>query len=643
MKLSTQLSSSLLVFLLAVFVGSFLINVKMTKEYVSEQLATHAQDTATSLGLSISPYMGQDSGMFVAETMVNAIFDRGYYKEIILKNSDGETVLTKQNPNKIDTVPTWFTQLVKVTPPVEKTEINDGWVMAGELYVQSHPGLANEKLWETITQSAVMFFGAFIIAYIFLLFIIRTITKPLGIVVEKINDIQNQKFSQINYKPFTTELSFITNAVNRLSRSIEGMFAELTARAEEFKSIAFEDNLTKLLNRNAFIRHMSALLSESSSHDGGYLLLVRCSQLAEVNNKLGANTGDAYVSNIANTLKKCTTSQISKTAIFRISGADFAVVFEGINKEDCEIKLSEISTNLGSIDPLKTGNKAAWLGASIFSNNDALSEIMERADSALLAASKTEQGWQFASELSFINSNTEWRERLNFILEKQRAELLLQPITNSSEVIVRYHEVLARFKGRGAEGYIPMSQLIPASERLNLVPEIDKLVCKLAIDKLGVDCKPIGINLSMASIASDDFRKWITALLQLTPSLAKQLVFEIEDMTIVQYKNETLAFCHAVRELGCKITIEHFGENLASLAGIRAIQPDFLKVSGKLTKGIEESRDNQLFVSSLVSIANGLNIQVIAELVETEKESTALTKVGVMFKQGYLFSKPVQW
>ena len=615
----------------------------MTKEYVSEQLATHAQDTATSLGLSISPYMGQDSGMFVAETMVNAIFDRGYYKEIVLKNSDGDTVLTKQNPNKIDTVPEWFTQLVKVTPPVEKTEINDGWVMAGELYVQSHPGLANEKLWETITQSAIMFFGAFIIAYIFLLFIIRTITKPLSIVVEKINDIQNQKFSQINYKPFTTELSFITNAVNRLSRSIEGMFAELTARAEEFKSIAFEDSLTKLLNRNAFIRHMSALLSESSSHDGGYLLLVRCSQLAEVNNKLGANDGDTYVSNIAETLKTCTSSQISKTAIFRISGADFAVVFEGINKEDCEIKLYEISTSLGSIDPLKTGNKAAWLGASIFSNNDSLSEIMERADSALLAASKTEQGWQFASELSFINSNTEWRERLNFILEEQRAELLLQPITNSSEVIVRYYEVLARFKGKGAEGYIPMSQLIPASERLNLVPEIDKLVCKLAVDKLGGDAKPIGINLSMASIASENFRKWIIALLQNTPANAKQIVFEIEDMTIVQYKNETLAFCLAVRELGCKITIEHFGENLASLAGIRAIQPDFLKVSGKLTKGIEESRDNQLFVSSLVSIANGLNIQVIAELVETEQESTALAKVGVMFQQGYLFSKPAQW
>lgn len=615
----------------------------MTKEYVNEQLATHAQDTATSLGLSISPYVGDDSAMFMAETMITAIFDRGYYREIVLKNNDGETVLLKQNPNKIDTVPDWFTKIVKVTPPIEKTELNDGWAIAGELYVQSHPGLANEKLWETITQSAVMFFLAFVIAYVCLLFIIKAITKPISIVVEKINDIQNQKFSQISYKPFTTELSFITNAVNRLSRSIEGMFAELTARAEEFKSIAFEDNLTKLLNRNAFIRHMSAILSASETHNEGYLLLVRCSQLADINNKLGAGMGDAYVNNIAKAIMRGSYAQLEKTSIFRISGADFAVVFEDITKEDCELRLEQITNSLSSIDPLKTGIRAAWLGASIFSSKDSLSEIMEKADSALLAASKTELGWQFASELAFINSNTEWRERLNFILQEKRAELLLQPVTTSSKELVRYHEVLARFKGRGAEGYIPMSQLIPASERLNLVPEIDKLVTTLAISKLKNDCKPIGINLSMASIASNEFRVWLLSYLAELPEFAKYLSFEIEDMTIVQYKEKTLGFCSSVREFGCKITIEHFGENLASLSGIRAIQPNFLKISGKLTKGIEENRDNQLFVSSLVSIANGLNIQVIAELVETEIESQHLSRIGVKFQQGYLFSKPTQW
>ena len=84
MRLSTQLSSSLLVFLILVFAGSFIINVKLTREYVNEQLATHAQDTATSLGLSVTPYLGDANGLIVAETMVNAIFDRGFYQYIAL-------------------------------------------------------------------------------------------------------------------------------------------------------------------------------------------------------------------------------------------------------------------------------------------------------------------------------------------------------------------------------------------------------------------------------------------------------------------------------------------------------------------------------------------------------------------------------
>ena len=228
MKLSNQLSISLLIFLLAVFIGSFLINVKLTREYVNEQLATHAQDTATSLGLSISPYVAEEGGLPVAETMINAIFDSGYYQTILLTDLDGKPVIVRENPNKIDTVPTWFTNVVEVTPPTKETNLTDGWNMSGYLAVKSHPGLANEKLWESITQSAIMFSAAFVVAYIVLFFIIRAITKPLSIVISKITDIQQLEFSQIEYKPFTKELSFIVAAVNKLSHSVESMFKELS-------------------------------------------------------------------------------------------------------------------------------------------------------------------------------------------------------------------------------------------------------------------------------------------------------------------------------------------------------------------------------------------------------------------------------
>ena len=643
MRLSTQLSTSLLVFLILIFAGSFAINVKLTREYVNDQLATHAQDTATSLGLSITPHLGEANGIAVAETMVNAIFDRGFYQYITITDMEGNLLIEKRNPDTVDTVPAWFTDIVEVTPPVEKTELNVGWTMAGELAVQSHPGLANKTLWESVKQSAFMFFAAFVFAYIALLFIITAITKPLRIVVDKIDDIQNQKFSHINYKPFTKELSFITQAVNRLSSSVEIMFKELTQKAEQFRTQAYEDSLTGLQNRSAFTRHMNALLSKTATADEGYVILVRLAQLNTINMTLGAQEGDNYVNTVAKELKSFTSSIQETAFLFRVSGADFVLVTEAMTKQDCEAHLQALSIVLSRCNPLKDGSKAVWIGAAQFNDQQSFSEIMENADSALMAATKQPNGWQFASELSHIHSNTAWKERLNHILQQQYADIVIQPVMNVKLNSPSYFEAFARFKEKSSGNAIPMSQLIPASERLNLIPEVDKLVVNLVVQKLASNKRDIAINIANASLANFAFRQWLLSLLNQNKALCTHLVFELEDSALIHHKAESIPLCKSLVSLGCKITIEHFGENLASLAGLRAIQPHFVKISGKLTKEIHADKDSQLFVTSLLSIARGLSIEVIAELVENEAESVALTRLDVVYQQGFYFSKPMLW
>lgn len=643
MRLSTQLSTSLLVFLILVFAGSFIINVKLTREYVNEQLATHAQDTATSLGLSITPHLGEANGIAVAETMVNAIFDRGFYQYITITDMEGNLLIERRNPDTVDTVPTWFTDIVEVTPPVEKTELNNGWTMAGELAVQSHPGLANKTLWESVKQSAFMFFAAFVFAYIALLFIITAITKPLRIVVDKIDDIQNQKFSHIKYKPFTKELSFITKAVNRLSSSVEVMFKELTQKAEQFRVQAYEDSLTGLQNRNAFTRHMNALLSKTATTDEGYVILVRLAQLNAINMTLGAQEGDSYVTKVAKELKSFTSSIQESAFLFRVSGADFVLVTEAMTKQDCEAHLQTLSLNLSRCNPLKDGSKAVWIGAAQFNDEQSFSEIMENADSALMAATKQPNGWQFASELSLIHSNTAWKERLNHILQQQYADIVIQPVMDVKLNSPSYCEAFARFKEKSSGNAIPMSQLIPASERLNLIPEVDKLVVSLVVQKLASNKRDIAINIANASLANAAFRQWLLSLLNQNKALCTHLIFELEDSALIHHKDEAISLCKSLVSLGCKITIEHFGENLASLAGLRAIQPHFVKISGKLTKEIHADKDSQLFVTSLLSIARGLSIGVIAELVENEAESVALTRLDVVYQQGFYFAKPMLW
>ncbi|WP_394220695.1 EAL domain-containing protein [Alteromonas gracilis] len=643
MKLSTQLSTSLAIFLVLVFVGSFIINVKLTREYVNEQLATHAQDTATSLGLSITPYLGSADGMIVAETMVNAIFDRGFYQYITVTDMDGTLLIERSNPVSQDSVPSWFTNIVEVNPPVQRTELNDGWSLAGELTVQSHPGLANETLYESVKQSAFMFFAAFVVAYIALLFIISTITKPLRVVVEKINDIQNQKFSQINYKPFTQELTFITQAVNKLSSSVEGMFKELTQKAEHFKVQAYEDSLTGVQNRGAFTRHMNALLSSTAHAEEGYLIIIRLAHLNAINTSLGAQEGDNYVVTIANRLKRFVKKSEENSYLFRLSGADFALVTEAVSKRECANRIASLSESLIHFNPLKDGDRTVWIGAAHFNDQQSFSEIMENADSALMAATKQAKGWQFASELAHIHSNTAWKARLNNILKQQYADILIQPVMNIEKNTPSYFEAFARFKDKESGSVIPMSQLIPASERLNLNPEVDKLVVSLVLKKLEQTKCDVAINIANASLASQEFQQWLTSTLNQNIALCTKLVFEFEDSALIHHKENAIALCKVLKELGCRITIEHFGDNLASLAGLRAIQPHFVKISGKLTKDIHVDKDNQLFVSSLLSIARSLTINIIAELVENEAESEALTQLDVEFQQGYYFAKPTLW
>lgn len=643
MRLSTQLSTSLLVFLILVFAGSFVINVKLTREYVNEQLATHAQDTATSLGLSITPYLSEPNGMATAETMVNAIFDRGFYQYITVTDMNGNMMIERRNPSTINSVPEWFTKIVNVNPPSEKTELNDGWTLAGELVVQSHPGLANKTLWESVKQSAFMFFAAFVLAYIVLLFIISAITKPLRIVVGKINDIQNQKFSQISYTPFTKELSFITTAVNKLSLSVEAMFKELTQKVEHFKAQAYEDSLTGISNRSAFTRHMNALLSSTAHSDEGYIIIARLAHLNTINTSLGAQEGDVYVSDAAKAIKNTTSNFPEKSFLFRVSGGDFVIITEAIAQDECERRLQILANALNSVTPIKDGSKAIWMGVTKFTDEQSFSEIMENADSALMAATKQENGWQFASELTVIHSNTAWRERLNNVLELQYADILIQPVMNVSNNTPTYFEAFARFKDKDTGSFIPMSQLIPASERLNLIPEVDKLVVSLVLQKLSGTPRNIAINIANASIANASFTEWLLQTIGKHPELCKQLVFEIEDSSLIHHKNRAVQLAKALIDLDCRITIEHFGDNLASLTGLRAIQPHYVKISGKLTKGIHIDKDNLLFVSSLLSVARSLQISVIAELVENEAESVALSAANVIFQQGYYFAKPTLW
>ena len=239
MSLSKQLYLGLTLVLALVFVSTLWINVDNTRSYINNQLASHAKDTATSLGLSIKPFIGNPDDLTMVEGMINAIFDSGYYQKFSLTDNKGIIILEKSNPISFDSVPDWFIKLFPLIPPEASTEIHDGWVQPKSLHITSHPGLGYEQLWQSSIKSSWMILGLFIIAGTLVSFILKTITSPIKKAAQQANEICQGNFVQVSDIPKPIELSLFVNAMNRMSRTLQNMFNELTKQTEKYQKVAY--------------------------------------------------------------------------------------------------------------------------------------------------------------------------------------------------------------------------------------------------------------------------------------------------------------------------------------------------------------------------------------------------------------------
>merc|ERR1712224_213592 len=154
-----------------------------------------------------------------------------------------------------------------------------------------------------------------------------------------------------------------------------------------------KDTLTKLSNRSAFERHTRALLSDMSNFQEKELILIRLAQLTTINTKLGMLAGDNYVKSIADFLVHEAKHNCKSGFVFRLSGGDFALIIEIMGRDERDLMLENMSKRFANATPLRDGSKATWMGVTRFSSQMSLQQVMESADSALMAAMKTQKGW----------------------------------------------------------------------------------------------------------------------------------------------------------------------------------------------------------------------------------------------------------
>lgn len=640
MKLSSRINWGIIALMFFAFIALSVAELRLLQSNTSTLISNETEKALASYtkAANATPASSQTKSMMlsvVAETLAA----RPSIASVNVTDEEGN-VSDSHESASTDPIPSWFS-LIDPAPAFKKRIAlpnNDSY-----LVVTSDKHDTYSKFTAIVIKNATMFMALSFIVYLLVTILTKSALRPINDVIRKLNDMGGHNFTSPDASTSAKDFESLSITVNNLAATLASKFDDLTRQAELFKKEASKDTLTGLSNRGAFERHMRALLNENATSQEKELIVVRLAQLANINTKLGMVPGDNYVKAITNILMEETKNNSSIRFVFRLSGGDFALISEPMEKPTRDLVLTNISTQCASVTPLRDGTKATWIGVTRFTGSMTMQQVMESVDSALIASMKTQSGWQLASDIAHVHSNSQWRERLNHIVSQQYADIMIQPVMDIEKNMPAYYETSGRFKDRKTNDVIPMSQLIPASERLDLIPEVDKLVTNIVFKKMEVTSQQVAINLSITSIANREFREWLVKELTQRENLCSKLFFEIEDAALIQQREYTELLCRHLMGLGCRITIEHFGDNFASLSGLRVIQPQFVKLSGRLTQGIHTNKDNQLFVSSLISIAKNLNIKVIAEMVETEAESIALTKLGVEHQQGYYFAKPALW
>jgi diguanylate cyclase (GGDEF)-like protein len=640
MSLSKQLGLGFFFVLSIVFIGTLWMNTQNTRSFLEQQLTSHAQDTATSLGLSITPYIANEDDLPVIETMVNAIFDRGFYQSISLQDAEGNMILQKTQSSRTRNIPDWFTQNFPIVVPTATSEVNSGWVIEGSINVISNPQAGYEQLWKNAVQSLLVTLVALLIALLFTWYLVKkVITQPINRVIEQANAISHRQFEQIEDIPTTKELYHFVRAINSMSERLFVMFRKLTNQSDEYRRFAYADLVTGVGNRRAYELAITQLLSDKDNNPEGYLFLIRAASLKQIHVELGGDAGDRYLKSICQAIKEAASAEYDHFSLFRVNGGDFALIIENMREKHAKAMAQLLAIYTKRLEKSEHTSGVAYIGAAQFNVSDEYKTLMEKADNALLLASRSKQRWEISSNSSNINSNEIWRDKIQHIIKVGASDFVAQPILDKSGTLI-YSEWFARIHDVSTNDSVPMAQLIPASMRLDYAQDLDKLIIQNLFMHASETKQKVGLNISRISLFDTEFIAWLTEKLNVYRSTCPFLVIEIPERALIHDIDALVGLSKTLKSYGISICVEHFGAQLAGLTHIRRLMPDYLKIDGRFTRNIEENPDNQLFVKSLINIAHGLDVRVIGEMIESEYEKQWLIHAGIDGIQGYYISEP---
>ena len=652
MTLLRQLIIVIATLFILMFAGSTVINIHNTRSYLNNQLRSISQDTATSLGLSLSPHMAKGE-MAIIESKINAVSDSGYYREVVLVDVNDKAVIERIQPLVIKGVPAWFVSWVSLDTPRGEANIMAGWKQSGKIRISANPGYAYATLWGNSMASFWWFLGFSGLALLLGVIALRYILQPLRAVEEQAKAICNREFPVQDQIPWTLELRNVVTAMNLMSSKIKDIFKEQADALERLRADSYVDSVTGLANRLYFDMQLSQLTKKRISSSTSALVFIELDEFKKFNERRGYQAGDELLRGCGKLIEEtCQETPNLDYFVSRLGGANFAVVIRNVVDEGAFAFAEKLGQSLNKLQErgLADTSNVGHIGVSIHRGQSA-GQLLSEADMALRTAQIKGHNAVHISDnktdddaCSYPASH--WMKVLSDVLTECRIVLHRQPCVSCKDdtQVLHYETLLRIFDHEGV--LIPATVVIPMAKHLHLTQDFDKHVVAETLARLG---RPenadvvMAVNLFPMSIQDSGFVAWLCDILLKHANVAPRIALELMEHGATDNLDALRSWVERIAATGAKTGLDQVGKGFKSFNYLSTLKLDYIKIDGSYARGIQINKDNQFFVDSLVKFAHGLGIQVIAESLETREEWDTFKGLRVDGVKGYGVGQPTKW